>query len=232
VDVNFYIVDISVNDLKLIKQIFYKKYNITDENIIPIKLIDLYKLKLDKTLVLDIHTFYNTKEFLTNEIHCFSNESHEMFRYQNDRQVTYYGSYYYQNFDKFCYLKLNFEIFKPITFANNSVFISSRNLKYLNDNLDRWKSKFPDKKILIKKIHDGFGDLFEMIDSVHYVHLEEDTNNRIIPESFYYNKKVTIEHITDVIDSVNYRYDDIMKNGLINYTLTEDDEMIKSCLKY
>lgn len=232
VDAKFYIVDIEPRDLQLVLDIFSHKYNTSIDNIIPIKLLDLYSLKLDKTLVLDVDTFYNVKEFLTNDIHVFSNDTHEMFRYKNDRRVTYYGVYEYQRFDVKCILKLNFEIFKKLSNNSLGVFVSSLNPEYIRDNISRWQKQFAPKPIILKRQHEGFGDLFERIDHVHYVHVVQDTNNRIIPEAFYYGKTVTIEEpLYQGLDSIMLRYNDIQQNGLGNYTITETDAMVQACLE-
>jgi hypothetical protein len=229
-DCKFYITDISTKDLELVNKIFEEKYNTNLNNIIPIKTIDLYRLNLNKTLILDIHTFYNVKEFLTNEIHCFSNDEHEVFRYKNERKVIYYGSYNYQNYDVFSYLKLNFGIFKQFDKSGEAIFISALNQEYIKNELPRWKRTFPNKEIILKKNYEGRGNIFELIDSVHYVHTGRDTNNRIIPESFYYGKKITYENRHVETDSISFRTEDILKNGLKNYTLTEEDEVIKGML--
>lgn len=226
-DIKFYIVDISDSDLKMVTELLGQKYNTTVDNIVPVKLIDLYQLKLDRTLVLDIKTFYDCKEFLTGDVHCFSNEAHDMFRYKNSRTVTYYGSYDYQNFDKFCYLKLNFEIFKQFS-SQPGVFVSALDQKYIQNHLDEYEQLF-NKPIYLKKSYRGAGNLFDMIDHVHYVHTSQDTNNRIIPEAFYYGKTVSIdEPVYSELDSIRLRFNDIAKNGLTNYTLDESDAMIQA----
>jgi len=231
VDVKFYIVDIEPRDLQLVLNIFSQKYTASLDNIIPVKTIDLYTLKLDRTLVLDIDTFYNVKEFLTNDIHVFSNDTHDMFRYKNDRRVTYYGVYDYQRFDVTCILKLNFEIFKPFLNHKEGVFISSPSSQYIKTNLSRWEKEFSPKPIITKHEQHGVGNLFDLVDHIHYVHIQRDTNNRIIPEAFYYNKTVTIEEpLYTEVDSIMLRYNDIKENGLANYTITEHDEMVKACL--
>ena len=84
--------------------------------------------------------------------------------------------------------------------------------------------------IIIKKSHSGQGNMFENIDGVHYVHTQRDTNNRIIPEAFFYGKTVTIEDLHPEIDSIKLRYEDILANGLKNYTLTEDDIIIQAMI--
>lgn len=230
VDVKFYIVDVSKKDYELILKLFYEKYNTSFENIEPVKLLDLLKIKLDKTLVLDIKTFYDCKEFLTNEIYCFSNEEHLLFRYKNNKKVTYFGSYDYQNYDVFCYLKLNFSIFKTIEKNPEGVFVSSRDIKYIQLYKEEWSKKF-NKPLILKKLESGVGNIFEFIDTVCYVHTERDTNNRIIPEAFFYKKNIFIEERCNIVDSVILRYEDILRNGLKNYTLDESDLMIQSCLQ-
>ena len=120
-----------------------------------------------------------------------------MFRYKNDRSVTYYGSYDYQNYDVFNYLKLNFSIFKDIIKSGDKTFVSG---VYPFLGLE----KYLDMDNVIKKEHYmGRGDLFELISSVVYIHSSLDTNNRIIPEAFYYSKKIKIiEELENIIDSV------------------------------
>jgi|LWDU01.1.fsa_nt_gi hypothetical protein len=222
---NLYLVGINKKDLDLVKTIFDQKYSSSPSNITAIKLIDLYSLDLQKTLLVDIKSFYAVKEFLSGDSHVFSNEAHTMFRYKNNRKVTYYGSYDYQNYDVFNYLKLNFSIFKDIIKTGDKTFVSGvypflGHEKYLNiDN------------VIMKKHYIGRGDLFELISSVVYIHSSLDTNNRIIPEAFYYSKSIKIiEQAADIIDSITFRYNDIKNNGLSNYTLSNDDMMIQGML--
>jgi hypothetical protein len=229
VDLNFYIVGITDSDLNLVREILQQKYKMLIDGIVPIKLIQLHGLGLDRTLVLDVNTFYDCKEFFSNEVHCFSNEPHELFRYSNNRTVTYYGSYSYQNYDQFCYLKLNFEIFPPLDKQGYGVFVSALDQKYIRLHYERWQNEF-NRPIHLKKSHSGVGNIFEEIDAVHYVHVMRDTNNRMIPEAFYYNKTVTIEEVYPELDSIQLRYNDIVENGLGNYTLTKDDAMVQAML--
>lgn len=223
-----YLVNITDKDLRLVKNILKTKYTTPPTNLIPISLTQLYAVKLEQTLVLDMKTFNSCKEFLTNNVHVFSNEPHDMFRYKNERTVTYYGSYPdYQNFDVFNYLKLNFDIFKQIETTGDGVFVSSVRVR------DDYVHTGTNKPVILKRHDQGVGNLFELVDTVHYLHTQRDTNNRIIPEGFYYGKKVIIEDDRpDIIDSVTLRYNDIVENGLKNYTLTHNDEMVKACLGY
>jgi hypothetical protein len=228
-DINYYVIGMSPQDLNLVTDVFQEKYN-TSIEITPIKTTELYALKLDRTLVLDIGTFYHCKEFLTNEVHCYSNNTHPMFRYKNSRYVTYYGCYHYQNYDVPAHARLNFEIFKPITKSQSAVFISGREVD-IKSQLSVLEKQF-DKPVILKKAQSGTGNLFELIDHVHYMHFSRDTNNRIIPEAFFYKKQLTIDNSAyNEIDSVQLRYEDITKNGLGNYTLTEADEMIQAMIR-
>jgi hypothetical protein len=127
----------------------------------------------------------------------------------------------------FDYLKLNFSIFKNIEKRGNGVFISGPCVSGRD-----YTQEYSDKEVITKKHDRGIGNLFELIDTVHYVHTGLDTNNRIIPEAFFYGKDVIIEDdAPNIVDSVTLRYSDITTNGLDNYTLTNNDEMIKACLK-
>ena len=230
VDAKFYIVGIDAKDLELVVEILTTKYNTVVDNIVPVTLIELYKVNLDRTLILDVNTFYDCKEFLTNEIHCFSNDTHEMFRYKNNRSVTYYGLYPYQRYDVECILKLNFEIFKPCK-SSSGVFVSCLDPKYIRYEYERLRKQF-NRPIILKKQHTGMGDLFDQIDAVHYIHVVRDTNNRIIPEGFFHNKIVSIEEPYELApDSIKFRYDDIVANGLGNYTLSENCPMVQACLR-
>lgn len=231
VDAKLYLVGISPDDLRLVETLFAQKYNHPINNIVPVERVtDVYKLKLDKTVILDVDTFYGFKEFLTNDIFCYSNDTHPMFRYANDRRVTYFGSYDYQPRDVFSYLKLGMSMFKTCG-SQRGVFISSMNSDYIAKNMNSWRRSF-DCPIILKKPQDGVGNLFDYIDSVHYVHTSRDKNNRIIPEAFFHNKQVTIERPYPLdTDSVQLRFDDITSNGLANYMLDETDQLITSCLK-
>lgn len=226
-DAKLYIIGATPDDMQLINNIFVQKYVNLANNIVPLNsVVELYALQLDRTLVLDVKTFYDVKEFLTNDIVCFSNDTHPMFRYKNDRRVTYYGIYDYQRYDHPAMLKLGFHLFKPCK-SQPGVFVSTVNSAFLKQNRDRLAAQF-NKPIILKENQFGAGDIFDKIDAVHYVHYSRDTNNRIIPEAFFHGKIVTMEQPHPLpIDSVQLRYHDIAANGLGRYTLTTEDEMIQ-----
>jgi len=228
-DATFYIVNISPTDLIFVKKVLAEKYSAAVHNIVPVSATHLYYLKLDKTVVLDIQTFYDCKEFFTNEVHCSSNINHPGYSYKDNRTVTFYGAYEYQKFSVFNHLKIYFDIFNPVG-SNSGVFVSCPNPDFLKSYLPNIRARYT-APIILKSGNAGSGNILSSIDTVHYLHVLIDSNNRIIPEAHYFEKNLVIEHLTDIVDSVNLRDADIRNNGIGNYTLSENDEIIKACLK-
>ena len=232
VDAKFYIVGISQSEVKVVLDIFAQKYNTPTDNIVCIsRPSDVYRLRLDRTVVLDVRTFGMYKEFMTGHVLCYSNDNHPMYRYRSaNRQVTYFGSYNYQPRDVFSYLKLNFSIFKPSVMGNGT-YISSPNMVHIADRMSEWTARFG-TPIRTKQPNVGSGTIYDGIRAVHYVHTSKDKNNRTIPEAFWHGKEVTYERMDGVEDdSASLRFDDISTNGLTNYTLSEHDELIAACLR-
>lgn len=233
IDCKFYVVGASDRDISLLKSMFAAKYELNNNElggIISIKTTELYSLNLDRTLILDVKTFYSVKAFLTNEVFCFSDKTHDKFRYSDSRTVKYFGSYLYQEYDEYCLLKLNFDIFKQYDVQENGVFLSCPNYHILEENKAKYKERFDGQKIIEKKHFLGHGDLFRLVDTVLYIHTIIDTNNRIIPEAFHYRCVITIDEHCEVEDSVKLRFDDISANGLGGYTLRENDIMVRSMM--
>lgn len=229
-DVKFYLIDVDDNQLEQINTVLDQKYINHQNCITPIsKIFDLYYAKLSKTLVLDMPTFNSYKEFFTGDVHCFANEEHDMYRYKDSRTVTYYGYYPYQMFDVKNMLKLNFDIFKPCK-TNSGVFVSG--VLGANETKQKYEKMYG-KPVHMKMNNYGVGNVYDMVDHMHYVHTSRDKNNRAIPEAFFHNKTVTIERLGwyKELDSVDYRYEDIIKHGLQSYTLTKEDRMIQACLE-
>lgn len=231
-DCVMYVVCASPGDVHLTTNLFDAKYKVPTNSIQYLnRITDLHGLNLDKTLVFDIDTFTTVRGLLTNEVLCYSNDTHDMYRYRDNRHVTYFGSYNYQRYDVFSYLKLYFDLFKPCK-SDNGVFISGNDGTYLAAHAKEYIAEFAPKPVWIKSKLTGSGDIFDRIDAVHYVHTSQDKNNRIIPESFFHGKAVTISCPMNIpTDSVQLRYADITANGLANYILTEDDLMVQACLR-
>lgn len=234
-DVNFYIIGITEDELAHVIDIFKDKYNqekINIDKIIRIKVTKLRNEKLEKTLILDVKTFKHVRAFLTGKIICFSNDTHEMFRYNDERRVTYYGSYDYQCYDYQCYLKINFDIFQDIKISGNKLFVSNLfgTTNIINPDILR-DNQLLKKEIIYKDSTKGFINLFKDIDTVYLIHSGLDTNNRIILEGYFYNKKIIIDdRVPQLRDSVVLRSDDIKINGLKNYTLDKNCLMIQAMI--
>ena len=228
----FYITHISKKELEEVKAVFRNKYHFDHSYLNDIELIKnikiLYALKLKSSLILDMHTFNLIYFFLRSNIYCYSNVTHEMKR-SDFKNIKYFGHYSYQRFDCDVRLKLNFEIFKPISKSNPcGIFVGSRQDDYTAFKLPQELSHL----VPINKDRNAhYENLYELFDTVFYYHSALDTNNRLIPESFFYNKKIHIKYNGYLQDSIFFRYEDISINGLDNYTLDESDLMLKSVLE-
>lgn len=213
----FYIIDISEKDLLLVKKVFLEKYK-NEVDIITISVIDFAKLR-PVALILDVLT-YESIYYFTKKAYCFTNH---FLKHKRDGD-EFYGSYSYQNFDKFCYLKLGFSEFKQAPLKEErSLFISC---------LDFRKSNYIIPKNAYCKASNKHIDNLFKVSRILYLHVDLDTNNRIIPEAFFHNTPVTYIDEIDLVDSIQLRYDDIIKNGLSNYTLDESDIMIQDIKEY
>lgn len=229
--VKFYIYNISPKNLETIISLFKDKYELTPdiyENIHAVNNIkDLHALNAKSYLILDVHSFNQIYYFLKAPIHCYSNESHEMIR-SKEKPITYYGHYDYQRFDVDVKLKLNFEIFKKINRkSDHAVFVSSRLDNYTNIS---YPEEIKGMKIFTKNKQSHYPNMYELFDTVYYYHSAQDTNNRLIPEAFFYKKRIIIQYSDLPRDSIYYRYQDISHNGLGNYTLDKDDVMLRNFL--
>lgn len=222
----FNIYNISTTDLEMVKTIFKERYVFPDSYLNDVKALnsisEIYNTNYRKTLILDLHTFQRTYMFIKNDILCYSNETHSMER-SNAKTVTYYGYYDYQNFDHKTSLKLNFSIFRPLTKKGEKVLVSSRLYNYKEIELPE---NLKHKEVVTKAESTHHANLFEIFDTMYYFHSDFDTNNRLIPECFFYDKKIVLQLNAKFKDSIALRYEDILKNDLRNYTLDHTDKMI------
>ncbi len=225
-DVSFYIVDISGKDLKLVYDLFEDKYKKEYFDKIQIKTITRTKicsLNLDKTLILDIKTLERVKYFLTGDVISFQNDTYDLFRYKNDRTIRFYGSYSYQNRDYDSYLKLGLR-FQKSCLKGQYTFVSGVNL-------DTYELDIKIQDSLAKQQGKFYPNLFDMIHSVAYYHTKRDTNNRIVVEAHYHDKKIIELNSATIKDSFHSRNKDC-NNGMINkYILSNSDLMIIDMLK-
>ena len=222
----FNIYNISPTDLEMVKAIFKERYVFPETYLNDIQALnsisDIYKTNFSKTLILDLHSFQRTYMFIKNDILCYSNEGHSMERSQT-KKVTYYGYYDYQNFDYKTPLKLNFSNFKPLAKSGEKVLVSSRLYNYREIELPK---ELEHKEVVTKAESTHHSNLFELFDTMYYFHSDFDTNNRLIPECFFYDKKIILKLNEKFQDSISLRYEDILANGLTKYTLDHTDKML------
>lgn len=230
-DVKFTIYNISDGDLEMVKNIFRDRYCFDHsylDHVYSLNSIqELYQADFKRTLILDIHSFKRTYMFIRNDIYCFSNETHEMLR-SDVKEIRYYGIYPYQRFDHEACLKLNFDIFRPIEGkVENNLLISSMKFNFKDIRLPE---ELAHKPVLHKTAFDHHNNLFNKFDTLFYYHSDFDTNNRLIPECFFYGKEVFVQLNGKFDDSISRRYNDIRENGLSGYWLKDDDIMLRDFL--
>jgi len=215
----------------MVKEVFRDRY-VFDEAVLEDvrginSITELYQANNAKTLILDINTFERTYMFIRNDILCYSNLGHPMVR-SPIKKIEYYGYYDYQNFDYQTPLKFNFAIFRPLPDEiGDSVFVSSISFNYKDIDLPE---SLRSRKILTKKQSVHHSRLFSLFSTLYYHHANFDTNNRLIPECFFYKKEIILEANERYKDSILPRYTDILQHGLAKYTLDYTDKMISDFL--
>ncbi len=211
-------------------QIFNEKYDYPQEYnksfIVSQKVYDIYKLKPSRCLILDIHTLENLGEVIPCDLLVYSNVANPLKRFQK-KSCRYFGYYEYQNYDDKELLKFSFEHYKKLDVIENNIFIVSPFFDYKNIEVPK---KYDGRKKFYKEANRHFDRLHEHFDTLLYFQGNRpDTNNRLIPESFYYKKEIEIIP-NGIQDSVILRYNDILENGLKTYQLTDDDRIISAFL--
>ena len=211
----------------MVKEIFQERYLFEKgylDDIIPVNsILELYEIKSARTLILDVHTFERVHRFLRNNILCYSNLSNGRLR-SSTKEVTYYGFYPYQAYDKRALLKFHFSIYKPIEKPpQGRVLISSSKTRYEDIKLP---GELKNREKLYKDKNRHHTEMFEQFETLYYFNSELDTNNRLIPECFFYGKEVILESNGNYGDSTFFRYSDILKNGLGSYVLDHSDIMV------
>ena len=235
-DVIFYIIDIPDKDKEYIIKLFKDKYKEEFHKFINITQISRTKLgllNLSDILVLDIKTYSKISPFIkaSSKINLFYNEDASLNAVKIRDNTTTFGTYNYQCYQKKCILKIGLSFQKEYNTINKGVFISCPEFSMINEKTNSILLK---KNIVYKKelnkFHEG---LFNNINEIIYVHIGLDKNNRIIPESFYHNKKCTVIKQTDtidIIDSVDIRYQDCLDGNINKYILNKNDKIIKEMM--
>lgn len=195
--------------------------------IVTNKVYDIYKLKPKNCLVLDIHTLDALGEIIPCDLLVYSNVANPLRRYQK-KKCTYFGFYDYQDFDEKELLKFSFSHYRSLDRVEDNVFVVSPFFDYKSITVPQ---AYSHRKKFYKEANRHYSRLHEHFDTLLYFQgSRPDTNNRLIPESFYYNKEIEIIP-NGIQDSVILRYNDILDNGLEKYHLTDDDKIISAFLE-
>jgi hypothetical protein len=228
-DLEFFIFDATEYELTKIKNIFKDRYVFNHKYLDDVKSAGIREIydaskRYDKAIILD-HRTYNTIYPVLKNIHilCYAQNYTPFERKDN---LTLYGYYPYQDFDVKEKLQFNFTIYPNISdVKTNKTLVTT-----LNADKNILKSKYPDA--IFRDTHNHITNIFETFDTLIYYHGDGiDTNNRLIVEAFYYNKKVILINNGWQNDSVYFRYHDINENGIQSYILTENNKMIKEYLE-
>jgi len=241
-DTNLYLYKCSDTDLQTVIEIFKDKYNVkynseklSDNiynNIYNINSIrELYKIKTDKSLFLDGRSFNNIYQFINSDVVVYNSHVNLKKFKSKIKDIKWFGYYDYQDFDIKEKLQLNFSIFKDIKPKKTDTAFFSSSLADSSE-LFKFAENIKESKVLSKVSRTHTTNLFEEIDTLYYVHINLDVNNRMIPEAFYYKKNIEIIQPKEMKpDSILHRYNDIKENGLQEYTLTKDSLIIQEMLR-
>jgi hypothetical protein len=236
-NVKYILFDISPAMMDFVKGVFKDKYLITDsdlDGIIAInKYTDLYNKNLHNVLIVDRNTFEYINVFISNAKHIFaySNEEH---KYLNTKKnLTFYGWYDYQPFNK----KTRFKFYKEL----HKTYNSEKQYTYLTSPLENYgfiinKYKISTEKLITKSKMNHTKNLFEKVKKIIYYHNGfklRDTNNRMIVEAGIHDIEVEVYFNGFYEDSVSDRYNLVKNNRVKELYLTRDDilisDFIESC---
>ena len=251
-DVNFYIFNIQDDQDKwLVEKCFKEKYlndyHIYLQRVFFLKhTINLAKIAKNKKSVFvsfDIKTYNDYSKFTPTHkkfAYINSNKTEDCYwsnKIEYSQNTTFFGFYYYQIPDQAILnnLKLEF-IFEKLQLGlkYHKVFkCSSEHLIFVSaplmDNISKSYFSYP---YITKRTYYCYDNIFKQVDKVIYIHNSFDTNNRIIPESFYQEKKVELINEHDINDSIMHRHE-LCVNGEINQLiLNPDNLMIKNIIQY
>jgi len=190
-----------IKTYNFIMECFHIKYNYNhklDKFILHSNYTSLPKLIKNNVLILDTQTYNKCKYLIKNKIFLYSQNG------KNDVFDNTYGFYKYQNFKIKTRLKLGLKYHKKYIELYDS-FSSAIDMKNT--------TKLPNNFTNIMKVKNW-----------HYVHNGFDTNNRFIIEARYFNKNITIQESTELIDdSINDR----LTSNIEEFILDKNDKLIK-----
>lgn len=253
-DVNFYIFNIQDDQDKwLVEKCFKEKYlndyHIYFDRIFFLKhTINLSKIAKNKKSVFvsfDIKTYNDYSKFATPHkkfAYINSNKTEECYwtcKIDYSPNTTFFGFYNYQYPDQVMLNKARLNS----NFINERLQLGLKYHKVYNNSIDhlifvsapimdKVKQFYFGYPFITKRTYHCYDNIFKQVDKVIYIHNNFDTNNRIIPETFYQGKLFELINEENLNDSINHRYELCKNNKLDLLTLSPDNLMIKNILKY
>ena len=242
------IIGISTLDIQKVVDAYQDKYQVKfanqiEENIRYYNSIVRWAAKNDPEyhiqVCFDIFTYLGIKFFIkTNKKFTYINNNYDdvltkcvSITCDKDENINWFWYYEYQYIQ--CYndiriktpLRIGFEFQKKCDMGNKT-FISTtfgcpENIIPKDEEL-----------FILKSYYNIYPNLFDKIHSLIHLHTSLDTNNRIIAEAFYHNKKVTVDNYYTKYDSVAHRYDLGLKGQLNQITLNTDCLMFQKITDY
>ena len=234
-DTEYWIYDISENQLNKIKNIFIERYDFDHKLLDKIKIARLKSFcNVPETcIILDNRTYRYLRSLIKTKVLWHNTESKvQGVFYPPKKDVdTTFGSYDYQDYEIYQHLQFNFEIYKKIDKSENKIFIScperdiEETIKILKE-----KNIFINRDNIYLKHSNHISNTFERFNTFIYIHTTFfDRNHRMLIESFYYNKNIIL--IDDYKnDSVFIRYNELQEKGINYFNLTKENKLIKAYL--
>ena len=200
-----------------------------ENNIIVISKYKLLYQKFNKVLihstgtVKQIRGLVNAKQIFI--ISDYWEEKPEYFFRKDLYNVTYFGEMPFQYKDKQYTFKMLFDRYKPLPYEEDNIYIHSPQNKDRSfiDEID-----LPDKPMIFRE--EGHRpNFFRDYKIFVYYHANKwfDPSPRLMHESFFYGKKILYFNKYNIKDGSMYRYNDLLKNGLLNRVLTKNDDIVQ-----
>lgn len=231
------ILGFSDRNKKEIDELLNDRYNLKGienfwNNIIPMRLRDILKVKIDKALILNYETAMKLKGLINcNKIVviCETTDKNRNANLNRDiYNVTHYGEMPFDDFDIQYNLKILLHRFKSIKKCDKAIYINSpeNSNKSFIDTLD-----IEGKKIIFKE-RKHLNRMFEKFETYIYYHANKwfDPHPRLFIECSFYQKEIFYFNEYGIKDGSYYRYKDLCENGIEHRFFNSDDEILREFL--
>jgi hypothetical protein len=235
-DTEFWLFDITDKKLQYIKEIFKNKYDFDTELLSKIKRVNLkdFKKTHEKAIILDNRTYHNLRLFLSDTEVLWQKTDNPSFNFSIDKtseKDTLFGSYHFHKYEIEQHLQFHFDIYKPLRKTKNQIYISSLSIdKDKVVKILQTRGIFLDNKIFFKDTTNHKENLFEEFNTFLYLKNDSlDTNNRLIVESYYYNKNIIL--VDDKQDDSSFqRLQELNEYGIEYFRLSLKNKLIQKYL--